>query len=65
MILVILKTIILFPYLVYKAIKDRRNRGIHLYGIYGYFGLPGKGKTIAMSKQLNDYRENLRHYNNN
>ena len=57
MILVILKTIILFPYLVYKAIKDRRNRGIHLYGIYGYFGLPGKGKTIAMSKQLNDYRE--------
>ena len=57
MLLVILKTIVLFPYLLFKGIKDKARRGIHLYGIYGYFGLPGKGKTIAMSKRLRDYRK--------
>lgn len=57
MLLVILKVVALFPYLVYRAIKDRKNRGIHLYGIYGYFGLPGKGKTMAMCHQLRSLRE--------
>jgi hypothetical protein len=38
-------------------IKETRNKPIHLYGIYGFFGLPGKGKTMAMSKYLNDMRE--------
>lgn len=57
MLLVVLKTIILFPYLLFKFIKDRKNRGVHLYGIYGFFGLPGKGKTIAMCRQLRQYRE--------
>lgn len=57
MLLVILKTILLFPYLIFKQIKDKKDMGIHLYGIYGYFGLPGKGKTIAMTKRLNDLRE--------
>lgn len=62
MIFVFLKALILFPYLLVKSIIDRKKRGIHLYGIYGYFGLPGKGKTIAMSKQLKEYREK---YGNN
>ncbi len=35
----------------------------HLYGIYGYFGLPGKGKTMTMSyilKQIRDkYGDNV------
>ena len=57
MLLVILKVVALFPYLVYRAIKDRKNRGIHLYGIYGYFGLPGKGKTMAMCQRLRSLRE--------
>lgn len=57
MLLVILEAIILFPYLIYKYIKDQKRRGIHLYGIYGYFGLPGKGKTMAMCKQLKQYRK--------
>lgn len=57
MLLVILKTIVLFPYLLVKSIIDKKKQGIHLYGIYGYFGLPGKGKTIAMSKHLRDYRK--------
>lgn len=28
----------------------------HLYGIYGYFGLPGKGKTIALTYELEKLR---------
>lgn len=57
MLLVFLKAFALFPYLVYKFIKDKAKRGIHLYGIYGFFGLPGKGKTIAMCRRLKDYRQ--------
>lgn len=57
MLLVVLKFIVLLPYLLVRFIIDNKKRGIHLYGIYGYFGLPGKGKTIAMSKQLREYRE--------
>lgn len=52
----IIKIILLFPYLVLRAIKDKKDRGIHLYGIYGYFGLPGKGKTMAMCHQLKELR---------
>lgn len=56
MLLIILKCIFLFPYLLYMNIKENKNKPIHLYGIYGFFGLPGKGKTMAMSKYLNDMR---------
>lgn len=57
MLLIILEIIILLPYLLFKVITDNRKRGIHLYGIYGYFGLPGKGKTMAMSKELQKLRK--------
>ncbi len=57
MLLVILKIIVLFPYLVYRSVKDKRDRGVHLYGIYGYFGLPGKGKTMAMCHRLKQLRQ--------
>ena len=57
MLLLILKTIVLLPYLVFKKFKDKKEMGVHLYGIYGFFGLPGKGKTMAMSKMLMDMRE--------
>ena len=57
MLYVILKTIVLFPYLIYKSIQDKKNQGIHLYGIFGFFGLPGKGKTMAMCKELKSLRE--------
>ena len=57
MILIILKTIILFPYLLTMAIMENRKKSIHLYGIYGFFGLPGKGKTMCMSKYLDDMRK--------
>lgn len=57
MFLLILKFIFLLPYLLVKNIIDKKKRGIHLYGIYGYFGLPGKGKTICMSRKLKEYRK--------
>lgn len=52
MLYVILKIIFLLPYLILKSIKDKKGQGTHLYGIYGYFGLPGKGKTMAMCNEL-------------
>lgn len=57
MILLFLETIILFPYLLYRKIIDTKNNPFRLYGIYGFFGLPGKGKTMAMCKKLKDYRK--------
>ena len=57
MIFIFLKALILFPYLFIKKVIEDRKRGIHLYGIYGFFGLPGKGKTMAMSKKLKEYRK--------
>ena len=57
MLYVILKAIFLLPYLVYRSIQDKKNKGIHLYGIYGYFGLPGKGKTMAMCNELKRLRK--------
>lgn len=57
MLLVILKAIVLFPYLIIKHFKDKKDMGIHLYGIKGFFGLPGAGKTIVMSRELDSLRE--------
>ena len=57
MLYVILKTIVLFPYLLWHAYLDKKEKGIHLYGIYGYFGLPGKGKTMAMCNELERLRK--------
>lgn len=34
-----------------------KDKPIHLYGIYGYLGLPGYGKTMAMSQELLSLRE--------
>lgn len=56
MLYTILKAIFLFPYMLYRSIKDKKERGIHLYGIYGFFGLPGKGKTMAMCNELKRLR---------
>lgn len=57
MLLLILKTIILLPYLLVRKFIDKKNMGVHLYGIYGYFGLPGRGKTMAMSRKLSQLRK--------
>ena len=57
MLIVILKAIILSPYLVYRKILDVKARGVHLFGIYGFFGLPGRGKTMAMCNELKRLRD--------
>lgn len=57
MLFIYLQLLLLLPYLLFKSFKDKKERGIHLYGIHGYFGLPGKGKTMAMSYKLKEYRK--------
>ncbi|MDO5040234.1 hypothetical protein [Clostridium sp.] len=42
---------------IYRAFKNRHEEKIHLYGIFGFFGLPGFGKTMAMSEELLRLRE--------
>lgn len=59
--------IILFIELIYwkivdlsriiKAVVKKEKRKPHLFGIYGYFGLPGKGKTIGMTWELERLRK--------
>lgn len=38
-------------------IRNKQEKKPHLYGIYGFFGLPGKGKTMAMVYMLTKYRK--------
>lgn len=54
----ILTTLIRLIYWKFKDIVKaiREPKAPHLYGIYGFFGLPGYGKTMAMSKRLLDLR---------
>ena len=56
MLFVILKSLVLTPYLIYCRIRDTKNQGVHLFGIYGFFGLPGRGKTMAMCNHLKEMR---------
>lgn len=57
MLIILLKCLLLFPLLLILNIIENKNKPIHLFGIYGFFGLPGKGKTMCMSKYLNDMRK--------
>lgn len=45
---------------LYRWAKDKVNKvekKPHLYGIYGFFGLPGKGKTIGLTYELERLRK--------
>lgn len=57
MLLVYIKILLLLPYLIFRKAVDLKKMGTHLYGIYGFFGLPGKGKTMAMCQELKRLRE--------
>lgn len=61
MLRIIFKTIFYLPYLLFCWIHDHRRAPVHLYGIYGFFGLPGKGKTMAMSYYLRQMRQKYGH----
>lgn len=52
----------LLPYLLVMCIvdkvKERRTPGaLRLFGVEGYFGLPGRGKTMCMSYRANELRK--------
>lgn len=53
---VYLKIFLLLPILILIFLHDRKGQKLRFYGIYGFFGLPGAGKTMAMSKYLSDLR---------
>lgn len=59
MLLVYVYFIILLPLVLLLFILDKimSKRGVHLYGIQGYFGLPGTGKTMAMCRELRRLRK--------
>lgn len=56
-IMILLKILVLLPYLLYLKFRDVKETRLRFYGIYGFFGLPGKGKTMAMSKYLQNMRK--------
>jgi len=47
----------LFDYLKWILIDEQRPRYFHPYGLYFFTGLPGTGKTIFMTYELEKYRE--------
>lgn len=49
------KIIDIYRYL--KKIYNKEEILPHLFGIRGYFGLPGKGKTMALVNELETYRK--------
>lgn len=59
MITIVLTFIVLFPVVLFLHQLDlSRARGkVHLFGIYGFFGLPGQGKTMCMCRQLSQMRK--------
>lgn len=40
-----------------NSFKNRKEKQIHLFGIYGFFGLPGQGKTLSMTAELMGLRK--------
>lgn len=59
MIYIILCFVLFSPLIIVLFLLDKKhNKGkVHLYGIYGFFGLAGKGKTIAMCHYMRSLRK--------
>ena len=61
--LTIIKYFLLLPLLIPYAIWDKKkNPRCKIFGIEGYFGLMGQGKTLSMTRRLLKLR---RKYGNN
>ena len=52
-----IRLFLMVPILLFFFFKDLKHNQLRFYGIYGFFGLPGKGKTMAMSKYLMNLRK--------
>ena len=58
----LLPEILILPFFIINDIlkkiydKYKKQENIKLFGIYGYFGLWGQGKTVGMTKTLYDLR---------
>lgn len=48
---------LLFLFDIIKKIFKKDKESLHLFGIYGYFGLPGQGKTMSLSYKLLKLRQ--------
>lgn len=60
MLLALIKLLMYMPYLLFKKredLKNNKNGDPVLYGIYGIFGLPGTGKTLSLSRELQKIRK--------
>lgn len=53
----LLKFIALSPYILYLVWKDRKNQDLHLFGIHGFVGDVGAGKTMSMVYYLEQMRK--------
>lgn len=54
----LLQRIYLGIYYIYRRIRyGKENDDLHLYGIYGFLGLPGQGKTMGLTYVLDKYRQ--------
>ena len=59
MLLIVICFLVLFPIVIFLYNKDLilNKDKINLYGIYGFFGLPGRGKTMCICYRLKQLRK--------
>lgn len=55
--MIFIKLLILLPYIIFLNFLERKTKKLRFYGITGFFGLAGKGKTIAMTYELLQLRK--------
>lgn len=53
----LVRLVLAIKYLFKAIFKPDKEKKLHLYGIYGFLGLPGQGKTMALTYVLNEYRK--------
>ena len=60
MLVILVQIIVLFPVIFVLLLYDKKTSDrCHLFGIEGYFGLMGQGKTICMTKRLIELRKSM------
>lgn len=57
MIITLINLILCIPILIILNVLDLKNKKLRFYGIKGFYGLAGKGKTMAMTQELLKLRQ--------